>query len=59
MKYHSKEEKTAATAIIATVAPLAVPGVLVVLAVVTLPQQQAEAQRGCPLDTPAPNTSKA
>ncbi len=46
-------------AVIAIVAALAVIGVVVVTVAVNMQLlQEAEAQRGCPLDTPAPNASK-
>ena len=43
---HSREEKTVSIAIIAIVSALALLGVVIVIAVVTIPQQQVEA-RGC------------
>jgi hypothetical protein len=46
-------------AIIAVVAALGVLGVVVVtVATVAIQIQEAEAQRGCPSHTPAPNASK-
>jgi hypothetical protein len=46
-------------AIIAIVAALGVLGVVVVtVATVAIQVQEAEAQRGCPSNTPAPNASK-
>jgi hypothetical protein len=59
---HAQEEKTAAIAIMAVVAALALLGVAIVLAVVTIPQQQAEAAPGCekglPRSAPAFNASR-
>jgi hypothetical protein len=52
-----EEEKTTSIAIIAIVAAPALLGVVIVVAVMTIPQQQAEA-RGCPLTNPAVNASK-
>jgi hypothetical protein len=43
--HHSKEEKTVSIAIIALVAPLGVLRVVILLAVMTIPLQEAEA--GC------------
>ena len=51
-------ETTTSYAVIAIVASLTLLGVVIVLAVVTIPlQQQAEA-KGCPVGTPAANASK-
>ena len=44
-------------ALIAIVAALALLGVVIVLAVMTIPVQEAEA-RGCPVATPAVNASQ-
>ena len=55
---HTQEERNVSIAIIAIVAALAVLGVVVVtVATLTIQLQEAEAQRGCPLGTPAPNAS--
>ncbi len=57
MKYHSKQEKTAAIAIIAIVSTPGVLGVVVVtVAAVTIQLQEAEAA-GWPMTIPAPNAS--
>ncbi len=45
MNYHSDEEKTISIAIIAIVSALALLGVVIVIAVMTIPTQEAEA--GC------------
>jgi hypothetical protein len=45
-------------AIIALVAALALLGVVIVLAITTLPTMQEAEARGCPIGTPAPNASK-
>jgi hypothetical protein len=45
-------------AIIAIVAALALFGVVMVTVAVTMQLQEADAQRGCPVGTPAPNASK-
>jgi hypothetical protein len=59
MNYSSKKENTTSIVLIAIMAALALLGVVIGLAVVTIPLQEAEAgcERGFPASAPAFNAS--